>query len=146
MIAPSILAFSYANYSDQGDLLVRTKGLQLVVFLALSGLFIPPMGPLGAAIAIVASDLLIQFGLLGLIVIGQTLQRPFRHVVFLAALMIVVTSVGWTLGAVIRSWLPGAGLMRFIAECTLWLVVVILAASPMMRAGLRNRIIASVPR
>jgi hypothetical protein len=35
------------------------------------------MGPLGAAIAVVASDLLIQFGLLGVIIITQTLQRPF---------------------------------------------------------------------
>ena len=42
------------------------------------GSLIPPMGPLGAAIAVVASDLLIQFGLLGIIIIGQTLQRPFR--------------------------------------------------------------------
>ena len=110
VVAPSILALGYANYSDRGDLLVRTKGLQLVVFLALSVLLIPPMGPLGAAIAVVASDLLIQFGLLGLIIIGQTLQRPFRHVAFLAAVMILVTSAGWALGAVIRSWLPGTGL------------------------------------
>ena len=64
-VAPSILALGYANYSNRGDLLVRTKGLQLAVFLALSVLLIRPMGPLGAAIAVVASDLLIQFGLLG---------------------------------------------------------------------------------
>ena len=35
-VAPSILALGYANYSNRGDLLVRTKGLQLVVFLVLS--------------------------------------------------------------------------------------------------------------
>ena len=35
-VAPAILAFSFANYSNRGDLLVRTKGLQLVVFLVLS--------------------------------------------------------------------------------------------------------------
>ena len=35
-VAPSILALGYANYSNRGDLLVRTKGLQLVVFLILS--------------------------------------------------------------------------------------------------------------
>ena len=86
-IAPSILALGYANYSNRGDLLVRTKGLQLAVFLILSVILIPAMGPLGAAVAVVASDLLIQFGLLGLIIIGQTLQRPLRHVVFLATLM-----------------------------------------------------------
>ncbi len=85
---------------------MRTKGLQLVVFLMLSVLLIRPMGPLGAAIAVVASDLLIQFGLLGVIIIRQTLQRPLRHIAFLAAVMIVVTAAGWALGTIIRSWLP----------------------------------------
>ena len=146
VIAPSILALSYANYSDRGDLLVRSKGLQLVLFLVLSGLLIPQMGPLGAAIAVVASDLLIQFGVLGLIVIGQTLQRPFSHVAFLAALMAVVAPGGWVLGVVIRSWLPGTGLVRFIVECALWLVVVALLASPMLRTSFRNRMIAAIPR
>ncbi len=70
-VAPSILALGYANYSNRGDLLVRTKGLQLALFLALSVLLIRPMGPLGAAVAVVASDLLIQFGLLGAIIIDR---------------------------------------------------------------------------
>ena len=109
-VAPSILALGYANYSNRGDLLVRTKGLQLAVFLALSVLLIHPLGPLGAAIAVVASDLLVQFGLLGVIMIRQTLARPFRHVAFLAAVMILVTSGGWALGTFIRSWMPGTGL------------------------------------
>ena len=84
-VAPSILALGYANYSNRGDLLVRTKGLQLAVFLVLSVVLIPPWDRSGAAIAVVASDLLIQFGLLGLIIIRQTLQHPLRHVAFLAA-------------------------------------------------------------
>jgi O-antigen/teichoic acid export membrane protein len=56
-IAPSILALGYANYSNRGKLLVRTKGLQLIVFLVLSFVLMPSMGPLGAAIAGVLSDL-----------------------------------------------------------------------------------------
>jgi hypothetical protein len=145
-IAPSILALGYANYSNRGHLLVRTKGLQLAVFLMLSVLLIPLMGPLGAAIAVVASDLLIQFGLLGGIIIGQTLQRPLRHVAFLAAVMILVTSGGWALGAIIRSWMPGTGLLRFAGECTFWLIVVALVASPILRGSFRNRLIAAIPR
>ncbi len=145
-VAPAILALNYANYSNQGDLLVRTKGLQLVVFLLLSVILIPRMGPLGAAAAVVASDLLIQFGLLGLIIIGQTLQRPVRHVVFLAALMVLVTSAGWTLGILIRSLVSGTGLTAFVVECAIWLVVVAAAASPLASAGLRARLDASVPR
>src|SRR3984957_4638810 len=123
-IAPSILALGYANYSNRGDLLVRTKGLQLAVFLILSVILVPAIGPLGAAVAVVASDLLIQFGLLGLIIIGQTLQRPLRHLVFLAILMVPVVSAGWGLGTIIRSWAPGTGLLRFAFECALWLRVV----------------------
>jgi O-antigen/teichoic acid export membrane protein len=145
-IAPSILALGYANYSNRGDLLVRTKGLQLGVFLILSVLLIRPLGPLGAAIAVVASDVLIQFGLLGLTIIRQTLQRPFRHVAFLAAVMVLVTLGGWVLGTVIRLWLPGTGLLRFAGECTFWLIVVGLIASPMLKESFRNRLIAAIPR
>ena len=146
LVAPSILALGYANYSNRGELLVRTKGLQLAVFLMLSVLLIRPFGALGAAVAVVASDLLIQFGLLGVIIIRQTLQRPAHHVAFLAAIMALITSAGWALGVIIGWWLPGAGLLRFVAECTLWLMVVALVASPMMRASFRNRLIAAIPR
>ncbi len=145
-VAPSILALGYANYSNRGDLLVRTKGLQLVVFLVLSAFLIQPLGPLGAAIAVVASDLLVQFGLLGVIMIGQTLARPFRHVAFLATVMILVTSGGWALGTIIRSWMPGTGLTRFVGECALWLVVVGLAASPLTKGRFRNKMLEAIPR
>lgn len=146
VVAPSILALGFANYSNRGDLLVRTKGLQLAAFLVLSVLLIRPLGPLGAAIAVVASDLLIQFGLLGAIIIGQTLQRPFRHLAFLATAAILVIAGGWVLGTIIRSWMPGTGLVRFAGECALWLMVVALVASPMAAGSFRNRLIAAIPR
>jgi O-antigen/teichoic acid export membrane protein len=146
MVAPSILALSYANYSNRGVLLVRTKGLQLVVFLILSVMLIPALGPLGAGIAVVVSDLLIQFGLLGFIIIGQTLKQPLRHALVLAAIMIVVTPAGWALGTVIRSWMPGATLIRFIGECALWLMVVVLVASPLAKRSLRERLDAMLPK
>jgi O-antigen/teichoic acid export membrane protein len=146
IVTPSILALGYANYSNRGDLLVRTKGLQLTVFLVLSGLLIPPMGPLGAAIAVVGSDVLIQFGILGFIILKQTLQHPVRHVACLAAVTILVTSAGWALGAVIGWWLPGTGLLRFVAECMLWLIVVALVASPLANKSVRDRLIAMIPR
>lgn len=145
-VAPSILALGYANYSNRGDLLVRTKGLQLVVFLILSAILIPPMGPLGAAVAVVASDILIQFGLLGLTIIAQTLQRPFRHVILLVAVMILVTPAGWVLGAIIHSWVPGSGLIRFVCECALWLVAVAAVASPLANASFRERLEAGLPK
>jgi O-antigen/teichoic acid export membrane protein len=127
-------------------LLVRTKGLQLAVFLILSVILIPPLGPWGAAIAVVASDLLIQFGLLGLIIIRQTLERPLRHVVFLAALWVFVTLAGWALGTIIRSEAPGAGLMRFACECVLWLLVVAAVASPLVNARVRTRLDTRIPK
>jgi hypothetical protein len=112
----------------------------------LSVLLIRPLGPLGAAIAVVASDLLIQSGLLGVIIIRQTLQRPFLHLAFLAAVMVLVTSGGWILGIIIRSWLPGTGLLRFAGECAVWLLVVAVAASPMANGNLRSRLIAAIPQ
>jgi len=143
--APSILALGYANYSNRGDLLVRTKGLQLAVFLILSIVLTPQMGPLGAAIAVVASDLLVQFGLLALIVIRQTLQQPARHVAFLAVLMVLVTLFGWGLGTIIRSAVPWTGLTRFVFECTLWLAAVALIASPLASKHIRARLSDAIP-
>ena len=145
-VAPSILALGYANYSNRGDLLMRTKGLQLAVFLVLSALMIRPLGPLGAAIAVVASDLLVQFGLLGIIIIRETLLRPFRHLAFLAAIMVLVTCGGWGLGEIIRIWAPGTGLLRLVGECAIWLIVVIAAASPLTNRIVRERLEAVLPR
>ena len=145
IVAPTILALGYAYYSDRGDLLARTKGLQLVAFVVLSLVLTPWMGPLGTAIALVATDLVVQFGLLASIIIWDTLERPLRHVVFLAALMIVVTVLGWGLGVAIQSVLPLEGLKRFIAECAIWLVVVALAASPLANARLRNELAGLIP-
>ena len=146
VVAPSILALGYANYSNRGALLVRTKGLQLAVFLVLSLLLIPPLGPFGAAIAVVASDLLVQFGLLGVTIISQTLVKPFRHLAFLTAITALVTSAGWGIGIMVQSWLPGTGLLRFAGECALWLAIVAVAASPMLSERFRGRLIAAIPR
>jgi O-antigen/teichoic acid export membrane protein len=145
LVAPSILALGFANYSNRGDLLVRTKGLQLAVFLVLSVTMIPPMGPLGAAIAIVASDLLVQFGLLALIIMRQTLQHPFRHIAFLASVMVIIVLFGWGLGTVIRSLVPLNGLMQLAIESTCWLGIVIVFFSPLASESVRNRLIATIP-
>jgi hypothetical protein len=40
---------------------------------------------------------------------------------------------------------PGAGLLRFLAECTIWLVVVAVAASPLLMERVRARVLAAVP-
>lgn len=144
--APSILALGYANYSNRGELLVRAKGLQLAVFLVLSAVLIPSAGLLGAAIAVVACELLIQFGVLGRVIIRQTLDHPMRHVIFLAAMMVSVTLAGWALGASIRLLLPLAMPTRFVAECALWLAIVLVAAGPLLIESVRNRLAASIPR
>jgi O-antigen/teichoic acid export membrane protein len=144
--APSILALNYANYSNRGDLLVRTKGLQLVIFLVLSAVLIPSTGLIGAAIAVVASELLIQFGMLGRIIIRQTLEHPLRHLLFLATLMVTVTLAGWALGTAIRLAIPLAEPLRFFVECGLWLAIVAVAASPLAIESIRARLTAAIPR
>jgi O-antigen/teichoic acid export membrane protein len=146
VIAPSILALGFANYSNRGRLVARTKGLQLAVFLVLSLLLIAAIGPLGAAIAIVASDLLVQFGLLGTTIIRQTLRQPFRHIAFLAAMLTVVTLAGTAVGVMIHSWLAGRGLPGLVAQCALWVMVMALLASPLLIRALRERLIAAIPR
>ncbi len=144
--APSVLALGFANYSNRGDLLVRTKGLQLVVFLVLSVVLIPPMGPLGAAAAIVASELLVQFALLTFTILGQTLQRPLRHVAMLAAVAVAVAMSGWAAGTAIRWLVPWAGAAHFVVECAVWLVALGLAASPLLIRRLRAALINAIPR
>ncbi len=149
IVAPAMLALGFAYYSDRGELLARTKGLQLASFLVLSLVLTPRMGALGTAIALVATDLLVQFGLLALTVIRQTLQRPIRHVVFLALLMALVTAFGWALGLAISSvvsrTVSWTGLPRFVAECILWLAVMALAAAPLQSGRLRDRLTDMIP-
>ncbi len=99
---------------------MRTKGLQLAVFLVLSAILIPAMGLLGAAIAVVSSELLVQFGVLGRIILRQTLQHPLRHLAFLSVMMLAVILSGWALGTAIRLAMPLSGAFRFFAECALW--------------------------
>src|SRR5258705_9797345 len=144
--APSVLALGFAGYSNRGELLARSKGLQLVVFLALALGLTPSMGPLGAAVAIVGSDLLVQSGVLAVVILSQTPERPVRHLAFPAPLFVAVTSAGWGLGVLVRSIVPWDGLPRFVIECTLWLAVAALAASPLANARLRNRLSDAIPR
>ncbi len=144
-VAPSILAFVFANYSNRGDLLMRSKGLQLAVFMILSVVLIPPMGPLGAAIAIVASDLLVQFGLLTFTVMGQILQHPLRHVGLLAAISALIVVSGWGLGTAIRWLVPGNGALHFVVECGLWVMAAGLVASPLAIKRFRDALIAVIP-
>jgi hypothetical protein len=145
-VAPSILALGFANYSNRGDLLVRTKGLQLGIFLGLSVGLIPTMGPLGAAIAIVASDLLVQFGLLTLSIVGGTLQRPLRHLALLAAISAMVVVSGWGMGTLIRWLVPGTGVVHFLVECGLWSIAAALVASPLVIKRFRDALVSAIPR
>lgn len=144
--SPAILALSYANYSNRGTLLLLSKSLQLVVFLVLSIILIPRHGPLGAAIALTASELLAQFAVLFVIIVGETLIHPVRHTVLLMAMMLAVVSVGVTVGIAIKYLLPGAGQAHFLIECAVWLVAITLLASPLANKSLRQRLIEIIPR
>ncbi len=144
--APAILALSYANYSNRGPLLLWAKSLQLVLFLVLSLVLIPRLGPLGAAIALVASDLVAQSGVLFVVIVGETLRHPIRHAVLLSAMMAAIVSAGVAAGAGIRYLVPGSGIPHFLIECTLWLAAAGLLVSPLLSKGLRDRLIAAMLR
>jgi len=49
-------------------------------------------------------------------------------------------------GALIGNLLPGAGIVHFLAECTLWLIAMGLLAAPLANAAIRERLVASIPR
>jgi len=144
--APAILALSYANYSNRGTLLLWTKSLQLVIFLLLSILLIPSLGPMGAAIALVSSDVVAQLGVLFFIIIGETLRHPVRHALLLVAIMVTIVSAGVAIGVVIRDLLPGTGIPHFLIECAMWLAAVALLASPLANRWLRHTLVEAIPR
>ena len=144
-VAPSILAVAFATYSGRGLLLAQTKGLQLAVLLILALLLTPQMGLLGTAIAVVLSDLVVQFGMLGFLIVAQTLHRPVRHLIYVVVLMVIVTLSGWGLGAAIRSLAPGTGIVQFICECTMWLIVVTLLALTLTNRAARERMVSTIP-
>jgi len=54
--------------------------------------------------------------------------------------------LGWGLGTAIRLLVPWTGAVRFVVECALWLAAVALIASPLTSKGLRDRLIAAIPR
>jgi O-antigen/teichoic acid export membrane protein len=120
--------------------------VQVAIFLALAFILIPALGPLGAAIALVSSDIVVQLGVLFTTIVGETLKHPARHALALLAIMLTVVSFGAALGAGIGDLLPGGGIVHFVAECALWLIGVGLIASPLANKGLRERLIAAIPR
>jgi O-antigen/teichoic acid export membrane protein len=144
--APAILAASYANYSDRGKLLASTKSLQLLVFIILSVCVIPWLGPLGVALAIVSSDVAVQFGWLTISLLRQTLKRPFEHIAFLAVLVAIVTLSGWGMGILIGRMTPEIGLLHFIGECALWLLAMAILISPLRNEAFRSRFTSAIPR
>jgi O-antigen/teichoic acid export membrane protein len=144
--APAIMALSYANYSNRGTLLLWTKSLQMVIFLLLSVVLIPRLGPLGAAIALVSSDIIAQFGVLFFVIVNETLRHPMRHMLLLMAMMATILAVGVSIGMVIKYLLPGGGIGHFVIECTLWLAAVAVLASPLASQSFRTRLMDAIPR
>jgi O-antigen/teichoic acid export membrane protein len=143
---PALLAMSYANYSNRGPLLLRAKSAQLVLFFLLALPLIPRFGPLGAAIAMIASELIAQSAFLAAVIVGETLRRPVRYALMLVAMMAVIVAAGTTLGEAIGRMMPGSGLIHFIAECAIWLAAIAIVATPLLRAQLRERLLAVLSR
>jgi O-antigen/teichoic acid export membrane protein len=144
--APSALALSYANYSNRGYLLLWTKSLQLLIFLLLSLILIPRLAPMGAAIAVISSDIAAQSGILSTVMMRETLQHPLRHAPILVGVMVTTVPAGAALGAAIRYLLPGTGVAHFVVECALWLVAIALLASPLTNKPLRTSLVEAASR
>jgi O-antigen/teichoic acid export membrane protein len=142
---PALLAMSYANYSNRGPLLLRAKTIQLVLFLALALLLIPLYGPLGAAVAMITSELIAQFGFIAVVIVSETLQRPLRYALTLLSMMVFIVAAGAALGEALRHLVPGTGIIHFLAECGLWIAAATLFASPLAKSSVRERVLGMVP-
>jgi len=145
LVAPSLLALGFANYSNRGPLLLWTKSIQLAILMVLSVILIPRFGPLGAAIALVAGDVVAQGGILSFAIVTDILRHPLRHALALLAIMVAIFVAGTALGAAISRLVPGTGLLHFVAECAAWLVVAALAVAPLAYRPLRERMLAKLP-
>jgi O-antigen/teichoic acid export membrane protein len=143
---PALLAMSYANYSNRGPLLLRAKSAQLVLFVVLALLLIPRFGPLGAAIAVIVSELIAQSAFLAVVIVTETLQRPLRYALALVAMMGMIVAAGAALGEAIRHLVPGGGLVHFVIECSVWLAAVAVVASPLLRTDFRERVLSAMTR
>jgi O-antigen/teichoic acid export membrane protein len=143
---PALLAMSYANYSNRGALLLRAKSAQLALFVVLALLLIPRFGPLGAAIAMIASELIAQSAFLAVVIVCETLRRPVRYALMLAAMMAVIVAAGAALGEAIGRLAPSDGLVHFVAECAIWLAAIAILCAPLLRAQLRERLLAALSR
>jgi hypothetical protein len=61
-------------------------------------------------------------------------------------MMAAVVIAGAALGEAIGHLVPGGGLVHFVAECAVWLAVIAIAATPLLRAELRERLLAALSR
>jgi O-antigen/teichoic acid export membrane protein len=145
LVAPSLLALGFANYSNRGPLLLWTKSIQLAILLVLSVILIPRLGPLGAAIALVSSDVVAQAGILSFMILPEILRHPLRHVSALLAIMVATMAAGTALGGAIGYLVPGTGILHFLIECSAWLVAAVLVISPLARKPFRERLLAKLP-
>jgi O-antigen/teichoic acid export membrane protein len=145
LVAPSLLAFGFASYSNRGPLLLWTKSIQLALLLVLSVILIPRLGPLGAAIALVSSDVIAQGGILSFAIVTDILRHPLRHALALLAIMVVTLAAGTALGVAISRLVPGTGMLHFVAECAAWLAVVALAIAPLAHRPFREKLLAKLP-
>jgi hypothetical protein len=60
----------------------------------------------------------------------------------LFAVMATIVAAGAALGEAIGHLVPGGGFVHFVAECGIWLTAVAIVASPLLHAGVRERLTA----
>ena len=71
--------------------------------------------------------------------------RSVQSHCFLLVLAVTVVMSGWPTCRVVTALVPENGLVHFVAECAVRMVVVGLLASPPLSTALRERLRAMVP-
>ena len=94
----------------------------------------------------IASELIAQSGFITIVIIRETLQRPWRYALLLATVMAVMVLCGAVFGKAIGHLLPGTGLVHFVAESAIWLGAIAILAAPLLSAQFRERLQSALSR
>jgi O-antigen/teichoic acid export membrane protein len=145
-VAPGILAQTFANYSNRPRLLMVAKTSQVIVVIVLSILMIPSFGVLGAAVALVTGDILVQVGILAMTITKRVLVRPLAHIAFILLVGASVIGIGWLLGVLILSSVPAPSLGHFVIGASVWGGVMCVPLIALRNSRLRNWLAAIIPQ
>jgi hypothetical protein len=125
---------------------MTAKILQVSAVVVLSISMVPYWGVLGAAAALVISDLVVQIGVLAVLINRKILKRPLTFIIFMLLVGALIISVSWLLGLSVKMFLPVDTFPHFMLATGIWTVLVGGLLLPLANARLRAWLDSALPR